>query len=129
MDGSGGLTDASNASNKAEMASMSHGEGASMYLSIGDTKCLVTEMDGVETHADASIGRRDIPSVETEMETAENDSTNVRRCRIDSKTQNSPYTLENEMPKCSYRWRKVSAGDGDVYVLWNAPVEALGTAK
>ena len=70
--------DASNASNKAEMASMSHGEGASTYLSIGDTKHLVTETDGVETRADALIGCRDIPSVETETETAENDSTNVR---------------------------------------------------
>ena len=128
-DGSGGLTDASNASNKAEMASMSHGEGVSTYLSIGDTKRLVTEMDGIETRADASIGHGDIPSVETETETAENDSTNVRRCRIDSKTRNSPYTLENETPKRSYRWRKVSTGDGDVYVPWNTPVEALGTAK
>ena len=62
------------------MASMSHGEGASTYLSIGDTKRLVTETDGIETCADASIGRRDIPSVETETETAENDSKNVRRC-------------------------------------------------
>ena len=102
MDGSGGLTDASNASNKAEMAGMSHGEGVSTYLSIGDMKRLVMETDGVETHADASIGCGDIPSVETEMETAENDSTNVRRCRIDSKTRNSPYMLKNETPKRSY---------------------------
>ena len=122
-DGSGGLMDALNALNKAEMAGMSHGEGASTYLSIGDTKCLVTETDGIETRADASIGRGDIPSVETETETAENDSTNVR-CRIDSKTRNSPYTLENETPKRSYRWRKVSAGDGDVYVPLNTPVAA-----
>ena len=82
-DGLGGLTDASNASNKAEMAGMSHGEGVSMYLSIGDMKCLVMEMDGIETCADALIGRGDIPSVETETETAENNSTNVRRCRVD----------------------------------------------
>ena len=34
--------------------------------------------------------------------------------------------LENEMPKCSYQWRKVSAGDRDVYVPWNTPVEVSG---
>ena len=30
------------------------------------------------------------------------------------------------MPKCTYRWRKVSAGDGDVYVPRNVPIEVLG---
>ena len=33
---------------------------------------------------------------------------------------------KNGMLKPTVRWRRVSPGDGDVYVLWNAPIEALG---
>ena len=40
--------------------------------------------------------------------------------------RDSLHKPKNGMPKCTYRWRKVSAGDGDVYVPWNVPIEVLG---
>ena len=43
--------------------------------------------------------------------------------------KNSPETLEIEMSKLAVRWKWVSIGDIDVYVLLNAPIEVLGPAS
>ena len=40
--------------------------------------------------------------------------------------QSSPDTIETKLPEHTNHWRNVSVDDGDVYVPWNAPVEALG---
>jgi len=50
-------------------------------------------------------------------------------CQNKSKMQVSPYMTEVMTPKPTSRWKQVSAGDGDVYILWSTPVEALGTAS
>jgi len=60
---------------------------------------------------------------------AENKAETVRTCQNESKTQDSPYTTKVATPKPTSRWKQVSAGDTDMYVPWNAPVEALGTAS
>ena len=46
-------------------------------------------------------------------------------CRIKLRTRNSPDTTEVERPEPPDRWKRVSAGDSDIYLPWNAPVEAL----
>ena len=178
-------TDTLKVSDSAEMNVIGHEEGAGTYLSIGDAKHLVKEMDGVGNHADVSIGHGDVPSVNTDvikptdtpqivsiprkknkppdipdsagkwppdepnslgdrMDTssvrtyahcigndagaAENEMLNVRKSQTIEKSQDSLYTAEIESPKRSYRWRKVSIRNIDVYIPWNAPIEVLGRA-
>ena len=65
-DGSGGLMDASNASNKAEMAGISHGGGAEAYLTTGDVKRVVDMTDGIGIHANGSTGQGEALSVRTD---------------------------------------------------------------
>ena len=79
--------------------------------------------DGIESHMDMLNRSTDVPSVENHTRTARNEMQNVRTPRFDSKTQNSPIGPENGTLKHSTRWRKVSRGDVDVYVPWDAPVE------
>ena len=40
------------------------------------------------------------------------------------RTPNSPNAREIAMPKHTYRWRRVSVNDSDVYIPWNMPIEA-----
>ena len=49
-----GQLDALNASNITETEIIGHGEGASMYLGIGDTNHVILETDGTGTHVDMS---------------------------------------------------------------------------
>ena len=46
--------------------------------------------------------------------------------QVDAQTRNSPYMTEITMAKSIRHWRKVSIDGGNVYVSWNAPVEAPG---
>ena len=169
--------------NKAETAVMSHRDGVSTYLGVGDAKHVVKEMDGVESHADVSTGHEDIPNVKTNvnrpakapdsisiprkwikppdlpsqgartppdepngirnrmdtfsirtdaytvgnrMEMPANKTENIRMRRNGRKTRNSLYTPEITKPEPTYRWKRVSNGDGGVYVPWNVPVRAQG---
>ena len=82
------------------------------------------EPDGCGNHADASSARTDSHCVGNGTETAENDSRNVSKCQTEVQTRNSPHTLEIELCKRARWWRRVSVDNGDVYVPWNAPVEA-----
>jgi len=61
-----GFADTLNASNRAEMAGMSCGEGAGTYLGVGDAKRIVNATNGVRRHADALTGPMDVPSVYTD---------------------------------------------------------------
>ena len=79
--------------------------------------------DGVKSHTDTSNRSTDVPSIENHTRMARNETQNVRTPRFDSKTQNSPIGPKNGMLKRSTQWRKVSRGDVDVYVPWDAPVE------
>jgi len=69
VDTSRGPTDTPSVSNGAETASLGHNDSAGVYLSIGDVKCGVEVADGIGSHADASSGHGDVPSVETDANT------------------------------------------------------------
>ena len=75
---------------------------------------------------DLSSRRMDVSCIGNNTKLAENETKNVKTCQVDQKTQNSPKTPENGMPKSSYRWRKVSVNNIDAYVPWSMPIEALG---
>ena len=83
------------------------------------------EPDGCGNHADVSSTRTDSHCIGNGTETAENDSGNVSKCQTEAQTRNSPHTLEIKSCKRARLWRKVSVDNGDVYVPWNVPVEAL----
>ena len=76
-DGTTGETDASNASNKPEMAVVSHSEGAGTYLGARDTKHVIEVSDGIGSHADTSSGHGNVLSVETHAIKPENKMANV----------------------------------------------------
>ncbi|KIM67354.1 hypothetical protein SCLCIDRAFT_21204 [Scleroderma citrinum Foug A] len=133
VDGPGGLTDAPSASNKAETDVISHGDGMNTYLGAGDTKRAIDAMDGVETHADVSTRQGEVPSVESDASSIETDTRmavnvrrDVRKRQAEAQTQNSPKGPQIEPPKSTHRWKRVGVGDVNVYLPWNAPVEALG---
>ena len=133
VDGSRGLTDGSRAqvdasdmSNSTETADMSHGDDLGTYQGSGGMKRLVHEPDGCRHHLDASSICMDVHSVRNDKEMAVNEMQIVRMPRIDLKTQNSPTRPEIVMAKPIGRWRNVSVEDIEVYIPWNAPVEALG---
>ena len=78
-DGSRGSADALNTLNRAETEVIGHGEGASMYLGPGDSKCLVLEMDSTRNHMDMSNRSMDVPSIETDVDISANKTVNVRK--------------------------------------------------
>ena len=81
-----GWMDTLSVSDSAETAVISHRERVSTYLGVRDAKRPVQETDGVGIHVDASVGRTDTPSVETDVDTAENETRNVRRCQMEAQT-------------------------------------------
>ncbi|KIM59036.1 hypothetical protein SCLCIDRAFT_27615 [Scleroderma citrinum Foug A] len=82
------------------------------------------EPDGCGNHADASSAHTDSHCIGNGTETAENNSRNVSKCQMEAQTQYSPNAPEIKTSKPICRWRKVSGGNIDGYVPWNAPVEA-----
>ena len=68
----------------------------------------------------------DTHTAEDETQMAVKETENVRNCQIGLKTQNSLNIREIAMPEPTYQWRRVSIEDIDIYLLWNAPIEALG---
>ncbi|KIM55812.1 hypothetical protein SCLCIDRAFT_30073 [Scleroderma citrinum Foug A] len=119
-------TDTLNMSDRAETDGISHRDDTGTYLTTQGMKHDVREMDGIRSHVDASNGLTDTPSVNTDTIKAANGTGNVRTRRTEEKTQNSPTTPKNTMPKPADQWRKVSAEEINVYVPWDVPVEALG---
>ena len=77
LDGMGAQMDASNASNKPEMAVVSHSEGAGTYLGARDAKHIIEVMDGVGSHTDTLSGCGNVLSVETHTIKPENEMANV----------------------------------------------------
>ena len=84
------------------------------------------EPNGFGDATDVSSVSTDGPSVETETEMPANIRRNVRIPRIERNPRNSPSTREIVTPKPAYQWKRVSNGDSDMYIPWNAPVKALG---
>ena len=83
-------------------------------------------MDGSRGHVEVSAGHGDGPSIETDMETPENETVNVSMCQIELKMQDSPYILKIAMAKPTRQWKRVSVEGVGIHVPWNMPVEALG---
>ena len=125
-DGSRGSVDTLNALNRAETEVIGHGEGASTYLGPGDAKCLVLETDSTRNHTDTSNRSTDVPSIETDADISANKTVNIRKRQMSSTPRNSPETQGITMAKPIGQWRKVSAGEGGVYILWNTSIEASG---
>ncbi|KIM51077.1 hypothetical protein SCLCIDRAFT_33747 [Scleroderma citrinum Foug A] len=128
-DGLGAQVDASNASSNPETADISHADGAETYLRLEDVKHLIYESDGTRIHANMLTGHGDIPNVTIYAVKPTNKMGNVRTCRIRQRTENSPNAPKNGMSKPIRRWRMVSIGEANMYLLLNAPVEASGTAS
>ena len=82
------------------------------------------ELNAIGDHMDMPTVHTDAHSVEMAMETATDRSKRIRTHQNGEQMQYSPETHEIMTPKHIYRRRKVSAGDNDVYALWNVPVEA-----
>ena len=78
---------------------------------------------------DTSNAYTDMHSVESDARTAANMPKRVRTCQNGSKTQNSPCTRKIATPESTYQRKRVSAGDRDVYIPLNTPVEVLGTTS
>ena len=117
VDGSRGSMDVLGHASNAKMADISHGHGAGTYLGAGDVSCGIEKTDGLEGHVDASNGLVDVPSVEKNPTNPTNKTENVRAHQIGQKPQYSLNAPENRMSKCPIQWRRVSPGDGDVYIL------------
>ena len=110
--------------NGTETANMSHGDSAGTYLGAGGMKCLVLEPNGFGDVTETLSARTDIHSTGNKMETSEIKTKIVSNHRNSSKTRNSPYTHEIVTSNPTYQWRSVSIDNVDVYIPWNAPVEA-----
>jgi len=54
-------------------------------------------------------------------QTAENEAENVEMHRVKLRARNSPDMPEVERPE--HRWKRVSAGDNNMYTPWTAPVK------
>ena len=89
-DRSGRQADALDGSNKAEMAGMSHGDGARTYLGTRDTKHGVKVTDGIGSHADTSSGIGDVPRVGMAVNRSANVPENVRIPQEQAKLPDSP---------------------------------------
>ena len=125
-DGLGAQTDTPITSNGAETTGMSSGEGAGTYLSIGDTKHAVLETDGNGYCTDTSTVHMDAHSARNETRTPADIRRNVKTRQVEAQPQYSPVSPGIGVANPTYRWKRVSVGNGNGNVRWNAPVEALG---
>ena len=77
-------------SNSAEMANISHSDGAGMYLSIGDAKHSIREMDGIGSHMDTSTWLMDIPSIKMNTLRPDDEMESVRTPQKKAKLPDLP---------------------------------------
>ena len=84
------------------------------------------KLNGCGNLADTLSIRTDGHSDGDKTETAVNETESVRKCQNSWTTRNLPITPEIKRSESTRRWRRVSVEDVDIYVPWNAPVEALG---
>ena len=124
--------DTLNTSNGPETAGMSNGKGAETYLGAGDAKRDVHKTDGIESHADGSIGRRDTPSVQTDALMPANAPETIRPPQFESKRPNSPadaaMQCSNEPDGCRDR-TDASSMHTDAETAVNAPAIVRTTRK
>ena len=95
-------------------------------IPIGPARVAPNEPDGCGNLADTSSVYTDVHSIGNKSETSVNETDIVRTHQVGQRTQNLPYTPKNGMPKRAICWRRVNVNKINVYLPWNAPVEALG---
>ena len=98
-------TDAPIVSDNTETASISHGKGAGMYLGVGGMKWPVEVMDSIGSHADASSGHSDMPSIGVNVDTPANEAKTVSRHLIEPKPPEPPTKGANSCGNKSDRLR------------------------
>ena len=81
------------------------------------------EPNGCRNHVDGSSARMDAHTAEDKMESAVNKTVNVRKQKTEAQTKHSPSTPEIETLEPTYRWKRVSVGNGGVYVPLDAPIQ------
>ena len=121
-DGTMGETDTSNASNRAETAGISSGEGVGMYLEAGGTKCIIDTTDGIESHADTLSGHMDVPNVQTDAKIPRNAPDTVSIPRMKAKPPDLPFGTAKRIPDEPYGCRDhvdVSNARMDAYSIGN----------
>ncbi|KIM54336.1 hypothetical protein SCLCIDRAFT_31202 [Scleroderma citrinum Foug A] len=99
-------TDARISANEPESVSIPQEKAKLPDLPMGTTRGHPDEPDGCRNHLNMSSIPMDSHSIEMDTQTAENETETIR-------------TSEP-----TYRWRRVSAGGGDVYVPLDAPIKA-----
>jgi len=97
-DGRRGWTDTLGVPNKAETAGISRDEGAETYLGVRDTKRVVDATNGIGSHADASNGHTDVPSVDTDAIYTAYATQNVSIPRKRAKPPDSPISAAKRTP-------------------------------
>jgi len=97
-DVSRGLTDALNVSIRAEMDGMSNCEGAGTYLGAEGVKRVINTTVGIGSHADASNGHMDVPSIQTNALTTANTPDVVSTPPRRKKPPDSPMDAEKHAP-------------------------------
>ena len=80
-DGSGAQMDAPNVLNRAGKDRLGHSDELVMYLGIGDMKHVINVTNGVGSPMDMLTGHREVPSIELDVLTTENEMLNVRMCQ------------------------------------------------
>ena len=131
-DGTGAQTDASNASNKPEMAIVSHSEGAGTYLGARDAKRVIEVMDGVGSHADTSSGRGDVQSVRTDAVIPAKATDNIRTTRKKEKPPDLPSRSAErypDEPDCCGNHPNTSSVHTDAHRVGNERQMAENNAK
>jgi len=131
-DVSRGSTDMLGASNRAETAGISYGEGAGTYLGVRDAKRVVNATDGVRSRTDASTGPTDVPSVDTDAVTTANATETVKTSRNEQKLLNSPSGTAKrtpDVPNGSGSHADASSVHMDTHCVGNATETATNEAE
>ena len=87
----------------------------------------IGEADGWGNHADEPDVCRDMQHAGTNTKTTENANRKVKIRQRRSKSQNSPYRLNIETPRCPGQCEHVSNKGNNGYTPQNVPIKDLGT--
>lgn len=76
-----------------------------MYLDAGGARRPGDKSNNVENHTDASNALTDTHSIGIETEMVKNAIRDLRTCRVELQTQNSPTALKIEPSELTGRWK------------------------
>ena len=112
-------TDANRSANMTENISIPRKRVKLPDPPISAVKQLPDQPNGLSDQTDTS-------SMQTDMHSTENETETVRKRQTEAQAQYSPVLPRIDMANPTYRWKRVSIGNGYRYVPWNAPVEMPG---